>query len=139
MRKIFWIGFLILFFHQALAQSNPDGSVKGIVTNAENEAQPYVMIWTEPYSTEVFTNANGEYSMTLKPGKYTLFVGENGSPIQSQNIFVQSNKTVQYDFMLEGVVQLSTVQLFGSVNKQPEKLDQITRLPLKPNENIQTI
>lgn len=139
MRKIYWIGFLILFFHQAFAQSNPDGSVKGIVTNAENEAQPYVMIWTEPYSTEVFTNSNGEYTMTLKPGKYTLFVGENGSPIQSQNIFVQSNKTVQYDFMLEGVVQLSTVQLFGSVNKQPEKLDQITRLPLKPNENIQTI
>jgi len=31
------------------------------------------------------------------------------------------------------------VEVFGERNKQPEKLDAITRLPLKPSEQIQSI
>lgn len=35
--------------------------------------------------------------------------------------------------------QLSEVEVFGSRYKQPEKLDAITRLPLKPSDQIQSI
>ena len=97
MKKLYWIGFLILIFQSAFAQSSMEGTVKGTVKNINNEAQEYLMIWTEPASSEVFTNEKGEFSLNLKPGKYELFVGEYGSSLQSNSIYVIADKTVISD------------------------------------------
>lgn len=136
MRQIFLVGFLVFAFIYSFGQ---EATVKGSVTHTANGDQHTYNIWTDPATETVTADEDGNYTLNLAPGKYTIFVGENGQILQSANIEVKEDKISHHDFYLEDVVQLSSVQLFGSVNKQPEKLDQITRLPLKPTENIQTI
>ena len=136
MRKILLVGVLILALTPFFAQQ---GTVTGSVTNLENDGSSLYNIWTEPRTQTITTEEDGQYSLELIPGEYDLFVGNNGLTLQTAHIEVEAYEKITHNFILEDIVQLSNVQLFGSVNKQPEKLDQITRLPLKPTENIQTI
>ncbi|MDG4950355.1 TonB-dependent siderophore receptor [Weeksellaceae bacterium KMM 9724] len=136
MKQIILVGILILASIPSFAQ---EGTVTGTVANLESETPKLYNIWTEPISETVITESDGKYSLELSPGEYDLFVGNNGLILQTAHIQVGADEKITQDFLLEDIVQLSSIQLFGSVNKQPEKLDQITRLPLKPNENIQTI
>ena len=136
MRNILLVVALILALSPCLAQH---GTVMGKVVNIENDGLELYTIWTEPTSQRINTETDGSYSLELIPGEYDLFVGNNGLTLQTVHIEVEADEKITHNFILEDIVQLSNVQLFGSVNKQPEKLDQITRLPLKPTENIQTI
>lgn len=136
MRNILLVVALILALSPCLAQH---GTVMGKVVNIENNGLELYTIWTEPTSQRINTETDGSYSLELIPGEYDLFVGNNGLTLQTVHIEVEADEKITHNFILEDIVQLSNVQLFGSVNKQPEKLDQITRLPLKPTENIQTI
>jgi len=52
--------------------------ISGIVQDEKNEKLPYVNIYVENTSTGTTTNINGEYSLKLEPGSYTLvyqFIG----------------------------------------------------------------
>ena len=74
-------------------------------------------IWTEPTSQRINTETDGSYSLELIPGEYDLFVGNNGLTLQTVHIEVEADEKITHNFILEDIVQLSNVQLFGSVNK----------------------
>lgn len=136
MKKELIVGFLIFAFISTFAQQSV---ISGQVISTDELRKNFYTIWTDPSTQITSTNKDGKYALTLAPGKYTVHVGINGQSLRSNEVNVVANQKVIHDFIIEDIVQLSSIQLFGSVNKQPEKLDQITRLPLKPTENIQTI
>jgi iron complex outermembrane receptor protein len=53
---------------------------------------------------------------------------------------LEQGETKELTFTLQAKAkEMAQVEVFGERDKQPEKLDAITRLPLKPSEQIQTI
>jgi iron complex outermembrane receptor protein len=58
----------------------------------------------------------------------------------SRVVFVQLRETTEADFVLDEQAHvLEGAEVFGVRNRQPEKMDVITRLPLKVNEQLQSI
>ncbi|MDR2956327.1 MAG: TonB-dependent receptor plug domain-containing protein [Prevotella sp.] len=49
------------------------------------------------------------------------------------------NDSIIVDIKMNGGKTLNTIEVFGERYKQPEKLDAITRMPLRPSEQIQSI
>ncbi|MXV38664.1 TonB-dependent siderophore receptor [Flavobacteriaceae bacterium Ap0902] len=114
------------------------GEVFGTVTNEEGDLLSDIKIEIVGKQKNALTQ-DGSYRIRLEPGNYTLKFISNTLNERALKVQIVSGVSLRRDVVLNDVVMLDNVELFGSINKQPEKLDLITRLPLKPSENIQTI
>ena len=88
----------------ASAQSN--GRVSGIVTDAEGNPMPAVSVVIEGTTRGVATDADGQYSLLLRPGSYTLvfrFLGY--ATARAPDVAVRIDQTTTFDVALreEGV------------------------------------
>ena len=103
--------FTILLFSSALAQSqsfeigsffsesNRNGKIAGVVLDNEVENEPLIFANVTVKNTlfSTTTKPDGSFSMSLKPGTYTLvfsFVGYK--TIENENVIVASNETIEY-------------------------------------------
>ena len=136
MKILFYLMMLPLVCFSVNAQT---GEIYGTVSNWQGELRQGVKIEVEELGSMTTSDHNGYYSIKLKPGKHTLLVSSGDLFQQREEVDVMPDERKEFNILLNEQVQLQEIELFGSVNKQPEKLDQITRLPLKPTENIQTI
>lgn len=134
MNKILQFAF-VLIGSLLLGQT---GEVFGVVTNQDGKklSDVKVEVVNGKQKTETY---NGNYSLKLKEGDYRLKFYIDDATQEFVDVKVVENERTRQDIVLMDIVSLEGVELFGSINKQPEKLDLITRLPLKPSENIQTI
>ncbi|MGI9527208.1 MAG: TonB-dependent siderophore receptor [Weeksellaceae bacterium] len=114
------------------------GEVLGTVTNEKGDLLSDIKVEVVEVQKSTFTS-DGSYHLSLEPGNYTLKFISPTLDEKTLNIQLASGESLRKDIILNNVVVLDNLELFGSINKQPEKLDIITRLPLKPSENIQTI
>lgn len=98
-----------------------------------------VVIEQTPYST--ITNDEGAFELPKLPkGTYKVRAMLMGYENVSQQITFNSLQDTTLTFKLTPKEQqIREVEVFGERDKQPEKLDAITRLPLKPSEQIQSI
>lgn len=87
------------------------------------------------------TNENGFFEFrNVQEGSYELRISLVGFEPQIRSIKVSAGDDLRFSFDLqEKSSSLNEVEVFGERNKQPEKLDVITRLPLKPSDQIQSI
>ena len=116
-------------------------SVRGTVKSAKGDVLPFATIVIDGSNLGTTSDENGTYSVfNLRPGKYTLKVSMVGFATVSRVVFVQPRETTEADFVLdEQALVLEGAEVFGVRNRQSEKMDVITRLPLKVNEQLQSI
>lgn len=139
-KKLTFINFFILFAHLVWAQ-NGSSIIKGKVLLEDGTPIPYanVMLAGTTYGTT--TNEAGLFEITPIPaGSYQLKVSLVGFESINKKVEVKVNEALDIAFKLKPTAnELNQVEVFGARNKQPEKLDAITRLPLKPSEQIQSV
>ncbi len=137
MTKIYALLLLNFIFLQTLcAQTIP---VKGKVMSENGSPLSSANISIEKLGLRTRTDQEGNFDLQVPAGKHTIKVRMMGYIMESKEIHVKAAGSA-FTFSLKPELNaLSEVEVFGASNKQPEKLDAITRLPLKPSEQIQSI
>ena len=115
--------------------------IRGKVT--DNNGQPLIAatIFVEGTSLGTITNEKGEFELKDIPAS-TKKLSASYLGYESQSMMVRgtNGKAAPVHFILQSNTQhLSEVEVFGNRYKQQEKLDYISRMPLRPSEQIQSI
>jgi len=129
--------FNFLLLHVAYAQT---ASIKGRVVNDNGIALSSVNMTMAQSAQSDRTDENGYFEVKNIPaGKYTLRAKLIGYQMQTAEGEVGAD-TREINFTLVPQLNsLAEVEVFGDKGKPTEKLDAITRLPLKPSDQIQSI
>lgn len=128
----------VLFISAVFAQS---ASVKGKVVNEDGQAMSSVNITVVQSNFTSKTDDNGYFEIKNVPvGNYTIKAKLVGYKQETAQVAVaaKENNFVRFTMVSENNA-LSEVEVFGASRKPAEKLDAITRMPLKPSDQIQSI
>ncbi|NDV95773.1 TonB-dependent receptor [Dysgonomonas sp. 521] len=136
MRKIYaLVLFLLINISFVSAQV-----IKGRVLDEKGEPLASATVVIKELQKGVSTDEFGKFRLTHLPKRELTvevgFVGYNNN-IKKVNLRNEDEVHVQFDMVSNA--NLSEVEVFGERYKQPEKLDAITRMPLRPSEQIQSI
>lgn len=98
-----------------------------------------IVVENTPFGT--VTDENGFFKILHMPeGNYQVRAMMIGFNSVTEKVQLGKGETKSVSFSLAAKAnQVSEIEVFGVRDKQPEKLDAITRLPLKPSEQIQSI
>lgn len=124
----------------AVQLSFSQSKITGTVTNEADEIIPYASITLEGTYIGVSADADGFFMFEdLKNGTYTIKVSSVGYKIVNQVVNLTENETKTLTFKLQFDGDLDEVEVFGNRFKHPDKIEALTRLPLAPYEQIQSI
>ncbi|WP_054852785.1 TonB-dependent receptor [Olleya sp. ITB9] len=124
----------------AVQLSFSQSKITGTVTNEADEIIPYASITLEGTYIGVSADADGFFMFEdLKNGAYTIKVSSVGYKIVNQVVNLTENETKSLTFKLQFDGDLDEVEVFGNRFKHPDKIEALTRLPLAPYEQIQSI
>ena len=141
LRKFTLLSIYLLLYQLVWAQDSST-LLKGRVMNEQEEPLSFVNVALEGTRYGSYTTEEGAFFIKKVPaGSYKLRLSLVGYKPVSKEITVEPGKEVMYfTFKMEPQVnELAQVEVFGDRNKQPAKLATITRLPLAPSEQIQSI
>ncbi len=117
------------------------GNLTGILKNEKEEGIGSIELTIEELNQSTVSEQNGSFTFKNIPfGTYTLSIQsieyeEKEIPISVTKEY-QTLSTIQ---LKKDYNTVNTVELFGERYKRADKLDVLTRLPLEPNEQIQSI
>ncbi|WP_297868538.1 TonB-dependent receptor [uncultured Flavobacterium sp.] len=112
---------LSLFFSVAMFAQN--GTVTGTILDKEfnNEPLPFANIVIKGTKQGTSTDENGKYSISLKPGNYTLVIGYLGYETKEIPFTIKANEKKVINYTLEASgVQLQDVEIIQVVSKEKE-------------------
>jgi hypothetical protein len=112
---------LSLFFSVAMFAQN--GTVTGTILDKEfnNEPLPFANIIIKGTKQGSSTDENGKYSISLKPGSYTLVIGYLGYETKEIPFTIKANEKKVINHTLEASgVQLQDVVIVQTVSKEKE-------------------
>ena len=134
LKKIFL--FLILIGPLSYSQSN----IEGMIADEDKQPIPFANILIEGTTIGTSADANGHFKFTnLASGDYTIKVSYVGFKTSVQKFQLRAYESVSLKFQLRNDSELDEVEVFGSRYKHPDKIEALTRLPLAPYEQIQSI
>ncbi|MFC6998359.1 TonB-dependent receptor [Rufibacter roseus] len=141
MYKRFTLFTLVLLLSQLVWAQRHTSSISGKVTLGNGEPLAYASVALVGTSYGTTTSESGHFRIRpLEQGVYQVRVSMIGYQSIDKKVSISSNQDLELSFVLEPVSsQINQVEVFGEREKQPEKLDAITRLPLKPRDQIQSI
>ncbi|MBU2938966.1 TonB-dependent receptor [Lacinutrix sp. C3R15] len=132
--KLFFLFALLVQF--TFAQTK----LEGHIVNENNEDVPFATILVKNTSTGVSADANGVFIMNaLQPGNYTLVISSIGYKTTEQQIIIDTKSQQFIEIQLINDGSIDEVEVFGNRFKHPDKIEALTRLPLEPYEQIQSI
>src|SRR5690554_2895140 len=139
MLKIKSLSLLLFLSIYAFTQNNT--VIKGQITNTKNEVIPFAHVSFEDNGKGVSADESGRFEIkSIKKGKRSIIISAIGYKKFKKEVNVNSTSTIYLEVQLEETsTEIERVEVFGERNKQPEKLAVLTRLPLKPSEQIQSI
>jgi hypothetical protein len=115
--------FLLLSFFFAATLFAQNGTVTGTILDKEfnNEPLPFANIIIKGTKQGTSTDENGKYSITLKPGSYTLVIGYLGYETKEIPFTIKANekKVINHTLVASGV-QLQDVEIVYVVSKEKE-------------------
>ncbi|WP_240640223.1 TonB-dependent receptor [Mangrovimonas spongiae] len=113
-------------------------TITGTVVDTNGSAVSGATVLVAELNTGTMTNDSGAFTLkNLVQGDILVKVQAIGFKPTSKAITLKDNMTL--NFTLEMDNNLNTVELFGNRYKHPDKIEAITRLPLAPYEQIQSI
>lgn len=132
--------FSIFLFTTIGVCSAQQGSVSGTITDTTGEPVPFAHVIIKADGIGVSADQNGAYELkNLLPNTYEIVVSSVGYHSAKQQVEVRSNTEVTLNFTLEQGNELEQVEVFGNRYEHPDKIEALTRLPLAPYEQIQSI
>lgn len=119
----------------AHAQTN----VKGRVVSKDQKAVADITISIG--NKKSTTNEDGRFEIYYpKPGNFTISLEGVGYKKQHFTVNPTGEITILEKILIEkDEYNIEEIEVFGERNKKPKGLEDITRMPLKPNDQIQTI
>ncbi|MEO5682182.1 MAG: TonB-dependent receptor [Chitinophagaceae bacterium] len=127
---------LLLSFQWLSAQT---GTVKGTVKDANGNPLAGASVTVPGKKTGTTTDANGNYSLKLPPGKYEILVSFVGQSPQSMHVTVTDGGTTEQNFATTEMADLSSVVVIGSRTRDarskistPVPVDVISTKDIKP-------
>ncbi|MBA6154553.1 TonB-dependent receptor [Gelidibacter maritimus] len=134
------IKYLSLFMLLAIQLSFSQSKITGTITNLNQEHIPFASVLLENTAKGTSADENGYYELNnLSPGDYKIRVSFVGYKSAVKNVTINGNEHISLSFQLIDDSQLEQVEIFGSRFKHPDKIEALTRLPLAPYEQIQSI
>lgn len=115
--------------------------IRGVVYDETNSPLAGATIKIEGTGKGTTTGSEGRFALKHLPkGIYKITVSFIGYAAQTRTADLTNHASVFLSFTLvPDENMLSDVEVFGERYKQPQKLDAITRMPLRPSEQIQSI
>ena len=115
--------FLLLSLFFAATMFAQNGTVTGTILDKEfnNEPLPFANIVIKGTKQGASTDENGKYSISLKPGNYTLVIGYLGYETKEIPFTIEANEKKVINHTLEASgVQLQDIQIVQTVSKEKE-------------------
>lgn len=135
----FILGFLFFASIPIFAQQH--STFKGKVFNSEGEPLMGATIFIQQLGLGDDADSNGVFEIKHIPeGTYKVVVSYLGfEPIEEEVAF-RSGETKDVNFRLAPDKNvLSEIEVFGARRERPEKLEALTRIPLRLDEQVQSI
>ena len=113
----------------------------GIVTDNEGNELIGATVYFEELGIGEDTDTSGEFFLKNIPtGKYSVTVSYVGYTTLTTEIEFQQGQNKRENFVLNSNDQvLLEVEVFGKRRERPEKMDALTRIPLRLDEQVQSI
>lgn len=114
---------LLLFLLFSLIGFSQNGRVAGTILDKEYDNEPLVFANVLIKGTTIGTSTDdfGKYSISLKPGNYTLIINYLGYETKEFPITIKANQTVTINHTLEASgVQLQDVVVVHTISKESE-------------------
>lgn len=129
--------FSVCWVIAALGQNS---IIKGKLVDENNKPIAYATVMLEGTSIGNISQDSGDYILRdVQPGKYTLKVSFIGYKNASRAIQVSKKEEV-FNFVLVGDHNaLSDITIYGNTNKNIKEVQNLTRLPLPIQDQIQNI
>jgi len=117
MRLLLILGFLNIFI-LCLAQKSETGSVKGVVTTADNRPAELVSVIIKSTKYGIVTDENGRFEFRkLKPGNYILVFSLTGLIAMEQYVVVKANEqTISNAQLQQSYTELQSVIVSSKTN-----------------------
>ncbi|APD07008.1 ferrichrome-iron receptor [Flavobacteriaceae bacterium UJ101] len=117
------------------------GNLTGVIKNDKNEGVDAIEVVIKELDKSTFSEKNGYFTFENVPfGHYTLTVSSMEYEVQQIPFEMkETSQALSSIQLVRDYSTVSTVELFGERYKRADKLDVLTRLPLDPNEQIQSI
>ena len=133
--------FAIALIITSICWAQDKFTISGEIKNEEGKAVAFAHVLLEGTAKVCSANENGRFELIQVPaGKHTVIVSSIGFHTLRKDITISEGKSNHILFnMQSNSTELSSVEVFGEREKQPEKLDILTRLPLQPSDQIQSI
>lgn len=132
---------MIAFTGMAFAKDALVPVIKGKVLDENGEPLVAANVYVEGSTVGTTTDEEGRFFFNKIPaGTRQITVRFIGYKQQSKAAELQQGQPAVLYFKLQPDENILTdIEVFGTREKQPEKLNAITRLPLRPSEQIQSI
>lgn len=128
---------IFLLFQIASSQEQP---VTGQILDSNELPIAFATLSVEGTKIGTVANSEGQFSIELSPGSYTITARSMGFIPASRQLVVQNSPITGFSFQLvERDEALSEVEVFGNRFERPDKIEALTRLPLEPYNQIQSI
>lgn len=140
-QKVVLLFFSILIACTSFAKDALVPVIKGRVVDEKGEPLPAAAVYIEGSLVGTTTDSEGTFFFNQIPsGKRHVTVRFIGYKQQTLEAELTDGRPAVLRFELKpDVNELTDIEVFGIREKQPEKLNSITRLPLRPSEQIQSI
>src|SRR5690606_16033672 len=115
-------------------------NLKGRITDEKQNPIPFATINVQDSSTGTVANDDGEFSLLLPYGKYSIRVASMGFTPRNLAVEINAAEGTSLAISLTTTNEaLSEVEVFGNRFQYPDKIEALTRLPLAPYDQIQSI
>jgi len=104
-----YLFLFVLFLFSSLFASAQTATLKGTVKDANGQPVAGASVLLEGTKKGIITDAAGNYTLQVAPGKHTLIISYVGTESQRKEITVSSDDGTTYDFQLETTGDLAMV------------------------------
>ncbi|PHN06862.1 TonB-dependent receptor [Flavilitoribacter nigricans] len=141
MKRICTLLFFCFLFLQTGWMQESAAILYGHVTGKAGQKLAGANVVLAETDLGTFTDASGIFSIgPIPPGTYNVHISTVGYHTRIEKVTLHVGQRTELNIELEpSSLDLTEVEVFGKPNKQVEKLQTITRLPLEPSDQIQSI
>ncbi len=141
MTKKLYLSFIGLFAGFLIAFSQQNNIFSGTVTDENNEKLIGATVYFEELGIGSDTDVLGNFQVgDIPDGRHTVIVSYVGYQPASKEIDFQKGNNKKEDFCLkEDGRMLLEVEVFGVRRERPEKIEALTRIPLRLDEQVQSV
>ncbi|MDT0642262.1 TonB-dependent receptor [Zunongwangia sp. F363] len=125
-------------FQPAFAQNY--GSIQGRVVNPKEAPVPFATVYIKELNRGSSADSEGRFRIANIPaGTWEVTASAVGYTSSVLEITVKAGAEQVANFTVKEDNALDEVEVFGNRHKRPDKIEALTRLPLEPYEQIQSI